>query len=104
MFEIRVSRKDEDHDVLSATEHNHVPEPDVKRARQITTSDSDRMNHAWKWMSVDPREFEKPASKINDILYREANPYLNIAKASTKDAAVQTEPDTGKKILEQPES
>ena len=79
----------EDDEILSSNKHNHEPEPEVKKARQITTSDS----HAGKWMLVEPRE---SLSKIDDILYREATPYLNIAKASTKDAAVQTEPATAK--------
>ena len=47
-------------------------------------------------MLVQPIEIEKSLSKLDDILYREATPYLNIAKASTKDAAVQAEPDTAK--------
>ena len=72
---------DEDDKVLSSTEHNHAPGPEVKKARQITTSES----HAGKRMLVEPRE---PLSKKDEIFY---NPYLNIAKANTKDAAVQTE-------------
>src|SRR6218665_1164773 len=75
---------DVDDKVLSSTEHNHAPEPEIKKDRQITASES----HAGKWMLVEPR---KPLSKTDANLYREATP-LNIAKASTKDAAVQTEP------------
>jgi len=66
------------------------PVPEVKKAREITTSDS----HTGKWMLVEPREIEKSLSKKDDILYREANPYLNRNK--TKDVTVQTEPDTAK--------
>src|SRR6218665_3919959 len=73
---------DVDDTVLSSTVHNHEPEPEVKKTRQIATSES----HAGKWMLVEPR---KPLSKKDEILY---TPYLNIAKASTKDAAVQTDP------------
>src|SRR6218665_2079637 len=58
---------DVDDKVLSSTVHNHEPE-----ARQIATP-------AGKWMLVEP------LSKKDEILY---TPY---AKASTKDAAVQTE-------------
>src|SRR6218665_3214808 len=72
----------EDDKVLSSTEHNHAPEPEDKKARQITTSDS----HAGKWMLVEPRQ---TISKKDEILY---TPYLNIAKGSTKDVAVQTDP------------
>src|SRR6218665_946746 len=61
----------EDDKVLSSTEHNHGPE--VDKARQIATP-------AGKWMMVEP------LSKKDEIFY---SPY---AKASTKDAAVQTEP------------
>src|SRR6218665_3456436 len=67
---------DEDDNVLSSTVHNHEPEPEVEKVRQIASSDS----HAGEWMLI------KPLSKKNDIFY---TPY---AKASTKDAAVQTEP------------
>ena len=42
-------------------------------------------------MLVEARE---SLSKKDEILYREANPYLNRNK--TKDVAVQTEPDTAK--------
>ena len=63
----------EDDKVLSSTEHNHAPEPEVEKDRQITTP-------AGKWMLVEP------LSKTGEILY---SPY---AKASTKDVAVQTEP------------
>src|SRR6218665_1816577 len=63
---------DVDDKVLSSTVHNHEPEPEVKKARHIATS-------AGKWMLVEP------LSKKDEILY---TPY---AKASTKDAAVQTE-------------
>src|SRR6218665_4039103 len=62
---------DEDDKVLSSTEHNH--EPEVDKARQIATP-------AGKWMLVEP------LSKTDEISY---SPH---AKASTKDAAVQTEP------------
>src|SRR6218665_3366581 len=41
---------DVDDKVLSSTVHNHEPEPEVKRARQIATSES----HAGKWMLVEP--------------------------------------------------
>src|SRR6218665_3754617 len=68
----------EDDKVLSSTVHNHAPDPEVDQARQIATSDF----HAGKWMLVEPR---KLLSKTDEILY---TPY---AKASTKDAAVQTE-------------
>ena len=67
---------DEDDKVLSSTVHNHEPEPEVEKVRQIASSDS----HAGEWMLVEP------LSKKDDILY---TPY---AKASTKAAAVQTEP------------
>jgi len=80
-----------DDEVFSSTEHNHAPEPEIKKAQQTTTSDSNRMNHRRKWMLVEPRE---PLSKIEEILFREANPYLKRNKA--KDVAVQTEPDTAK--------
>src|SRR6218665_3963993 len=50
----------EDDEVHSSTEHNHAPESEVKKARQITTSDS----HAGKWMLVEHRE---SLSKIDDI-------------------------------------
>src|SRR6218665_3245138 len=83
---------DVDDEVLSSTDHNHAPDPEVKKARQITTSES----HAGNWMLVEPREFEKPLSKKDEILYREANPYLDITKASTKDIAEQTDPDAAK--------
>ena len=95
MFESRLSREDEDRCRRRCpffNVDNHAPEPEVKKARQITTSES----HAGKWMLVEPREIEKPILKIDEILYREANPYLNFAKASTKDAEVQTDPDTAK--------
>src|SRR6218665_3057571 len=62
----------EDDKVLSSTVHNHAPDPEVDKARQIAAP-------AGKWMLV------KPLSKTEEILY---TPY---AKASTKDAAVQTE-------------
>ena len=45
---------------------------------------------------VEPREIEKSILKKDELFYIEANPYLNIAKASSKDVAVQTEPDTAK--------
>ena len=67
---------DEDDKVFSSTEHNHAPEPEVEKARQIATSES----HAGKWMLVET------LSKKDEILY---TPY---DKASTKDAAVQTDP------------
>src|SRR6218665_3188879 len=63
---------DEDDKVLSSTVHNHAPDPEVEKARQIATP-------AGKWMLVEP------LSKKDEILY---TPY---AKASTKDVAVQTE-------------
>src|SRR6218665_23698 len=63
----------EDDKVLSSTEHNHAPEPEVEKDRQITTP-------AGKWMLVEP------LSKTGEILY---SPHV---KAGTKDAAVQTEP------------
>src|SRR6218665_978406 len=63
----------EDDKVLSSTEHNHAPEPEVEKDRQITTP-------AGKWMLVEP------LSKIDEIFY---TPH---AKASTKDAAVQMDP------------
>src|SRR6218665_674362 len=66
-----------DDKVLSLTEHNHEPEPEVEKARQIATSES----HAEKWMLVEP------LSKKDEILY---SPHLNRNKS--KDAAVQTEP------------
>ena len=53
----------EDDKVLSSTVHNHAPDPEVNKARQIATSDS----HAGKWMLVEPRE---PLSKTDEILYR----------------------------------
>src|SRR6218665_2171974 len=62
---------DVDDKVLSSTVHNH--EPEVDKARQIATP-------AGEWMLVEP------LPKKDDILY---TPY---AKASTKAAAVQTEP------------
>src|SRR6218665_572326 len=61
----------EDDKVLSSAVHNH--ELEVDEARQIVTP-------AGKWMLVEP------LSKTDEISY---TPY---AKASTKDAAVQTEP------------
>ena len=64
----------EDDKVLSSTEHNHAPEPEVKKARQIATP-------AGKWMLVEP------LSRTDEISY---TPYLNRNKS--KDAAVQTEP------------
>src|SRR6218665_1033820 len=64
---------DEDDKVLSSTVHNHEPESEVDKVRQIATP-------AGKCM------FLEPHSKKDEILY---TPY---AKASTKDAAVQTEP------------
>src|SRR6218665_3991951 len=60
-----------DDKVLSSTVHNH--EPEVDKARQIAMP-------AGEWMLVEP------LSKKDEILY---TPY---AKASSKDAAVQTEP------------
>src|SRR6218665_1213358 len=63
----------EDDKVLSSTEHNHAPEPEVDEARQIATP-------AGKWMLV------KPLSKTDEVSY---TPYLNRNKS--KDAAVQTE-------------
>src|SRR6218665_2773727 len=50
----------DDDKVLSPTVHNHEPEPEVKKDRQIITSDS----HAGKWMLV---ELRKPFSKTDDI-------------------------------------
>ena len=64
----------EDDKVLSATEHNHAPEPEVDEARQIDTP-------AGKWMLVEP------LSKTDEISNTQ---YLNRNKS--KDAAVQTEP------------
>src|SRR6218665_4022864 len=64
---------DEDDKVLSSTEHKHAPKPEVEKDRQIATP-------AGKWMLVEPH------SRTDEISY---SPY---AKASTKDAAVQTEP------------
>src|SRR6218665_2413552 len=64
---------DEDDKVLSSTVHNHEPESEVDKVRQIATP-------AGKWMLVEP------LSKTDEITY---SPY---AKASTKDAAVQKEP------------
>src|SRR6218665_3312855 len=70
----------EDDKVLSSTEHNHATEPEIKKARQIATSES----HAGKWMLV---EIRKLLSRTDEISY---SPYLNRNKS--KDAAVQTEP------------
>src|SRR6218665_368070 len=81
-------------EVLFSTKHNHAPETEVKKARQITTSDSERMNHAGKWMLVKPREIEKSLSTLDEILYRGATTYLNRNK--TKDVTVQTDPVTAK--------
>src|SRR6218665_3171263 len=64
---------DEDEKVLSSTIHNHEPESEVHKVRQIATP-------AGKWILVEPH------SKKDEILY---TPYT---KASTKDATVQTEP------------
>src|SRR6218665_2701911 len=64
----------EDDKILSSTEHNHAPEPEVDEAQQIATP-------AGKWMLVEP------LSKTDEISY---TPYLNRNKS--KDAAVQTEP------------
>src|SRR6218665_3123400 len=63
----------EDDKVLSSTERNHTPEPEVENDRQIATP-------AGKWMVVEP------LSKKDEIFY---SPH---AKASPKDAAVQTDP------------
>src|SRR6218665_384647 len=60
--------------VLSSTEHNHAPEPEVKKDRQIATSEEG------KWMLVEP------LSKKDEILYV---PHLN--RNTSKDVAVQTE-------------
>src|SRR6218665_3183516 len=57
----------EDDKVLSSTEHNHAPEPEVEKDRQITTP-------AGKWILVEPRQIEKTLSKTGEILYC---PYLN---------------------------
>src|SRR6218665_151667 len=46
----------DDDKVLSLTEHNHEPEPEVEKARQIATPES----HAGKWILVEPRQ---PLSK-----------------------------------------
>ena len=64
---------DVDDKVLSSTIHNHEPESEVHKVRQIATP-------AGKWILVEPH------SKKDEILY---TPYT---KASTKDATVQTEP------------
>src|SRR6218665_3492055 len=67
---------DEDDKVLSSTEHNHAPEPEVKKPRQIATP-------AGKWRLIEPR---KPLSRTDEISY---TPYSNRNKS--KDAAVQAE-------------
>ena len=68
----------EDDKVLSSTEHNHEPEPEVEKARQIHVATPE--SHAEKWRLVEP------LSKKDEILYV---PHLNRNKS--KDVAVQTE-------------
>src|SRR6218665_1483580 len=71
---------DADDEVLTSTEHNHAPEPEIEKACQLTTPEGKRM-------LVEPRQIEKPLSKTDEIL---CTPYLSRNKS--KDAAVQTEP------------
>src|SRR6218665_2006025 len=62
---LRIGVNDE---IVSSSEHNHEPNHEVKKSvesRQITTSNSDRMHHAGKWMLVEPTEIEKTLSKLD---------------------------------------